>query len=82
MESGLIINAFELNVLHDLARFCTFGRGSMENGKGEWGQVLTKRHCKVCGCYVVTFLNWTLRFDWYVVWSESKSKRCKDMCLK
>ena len=37
---------------------------------------------KVCRCYVVTFLNWTSRFGWYVVRWGSKSKHRKDTCLK
>ena len=37
---------------------------------------------KVCGCYVVTFLNWTPRFDWYVVQYGSKNKHHTYTCLK
>ena len=35
-----------------------------------------------CGGYVVTILNWTPRFDWYLIPSGSKSKPHKDTCLK
>ena len=35
---------------------------------------------KICGCYVITFLNRTPRIDWYVV--RSKSKHHKHICLK
>ena len=31
---------------------------------------------------MVTFLNWTPRFNWYLIQSGSKSKHHKDTCLK
>ena len=38
---------------------------------------------KVCGCYSVTFLNWTPVFHWCVVRCGSKNKHYKDgTCLK
>ena len=37
---------------------------------------------KVCGCYAITFLYQTPRFDWYVVRWGSKSKYHEGICLK
>jgi hypothetical protein len=37
---------------------------------------------KVYECYVVTFFNWTPRYDWYVVWWGLKSKHHNAICLK
>ena len=37
---------------------------------------------KICGCYLVTFLNWTTIFEWYVVRWGSKNKNHKHTCLE
>ena len=36
---------------------------------------------KVCGCYLVTFLNWIPVFDWCMFRWGSKNKYHKDTCL-
>ena len=74
-------NKFVYSTLLYSSHYSFGGSYSMRNGLVGKSERLRPIYLKICGCYSMTFLNWTRLYNWYMVWWESKDKHHKNTCL-